>query len=53
MPLSNLSPRELEVLEAGVVFALTDPALPIEKRAELEQRLEAIRAKIALDKHSD
>ena len=45
MPLSKLSPRELDALEAEVMLALADPTLPMDKRTELEKRLEAIRVK--------
>jgi hypothetical protein len=47
MPLSKLSLRELAALEAEIALMLADPALPIDKRAELERRLEAIRLKLA------
>ena len=50
MPLSKLSSRELEALEAEVAMALTDASLPMQKRTELERRLEAIRMKIGVDK---
>ena len=45
MPLSRLSPRELDALEAEISLALADPSLPMDKRSELEKRLEAIRVK--------
>lgn len=41
----NGSQKELERLEAEMAMALSDPSLPQEKRAHLQQRLEAIRAK--------
>lgn len=50
MPLSKLSPRELDALEAEISLALADPTLPMEKRSELEQRLEAIRVKAGVQK---
>jgi hypothetical protein len=50
MPLSKLSLRELETLEAEVMLALADQTLPQNKPDELEKRLEAIRVKMGLDK---
>ena len=45
MPLSKLSPRELDALEAEVTLALADSSLSHDQRSELEKRLEAIRVK--------
>jgi hypothetical protein len=48
MPLSKLSLRELEALEAEIALALSDSALPPEKRRDLEERLAAIREKVSV-----
>jgi hypothetical protein len=50
MPLSKLSPNELDRLEAEIAMTLADPSLPMDKRTELEQRLEVIRAKLGVEK---
>ena len=47
MPLSKLSRRELDALEAEIALALSDPSLPMDKRTELEERLGAIQVKMA------
>jgi len=47
MPLSNLSPKELEALEAELAMTLADDTLPFETRNELVRRLNVIKAKLA------
>lgn len=37
--------KELDALEAELALALASPSLPAQKREEIEQRLNAIRAK--------
>lgn len=49
MPLSKLSPKELEALEAEIALALSDKSLSTGKRLELTTRLEAIRAKAGVE----
>lgn len=39
--------REFDLLEAHTSLALTSPTLPMQKRLEFEQRLEAIRLKLS------
>jgi hypothetical protein len=46
MPLSKLSPRDLESMEAEMAMTLADLSLPMGKRIELERRRDAIRMKI-------
>ena len=48
--MSKLSPRELDALEAEITMTLADPSLPMDKRTELEKRLEAIRVKAGVQK---
>ena len=43
--LSTAFSREIETLEAELRLALNDASLPLGKRAELEERLSAIKAK--------
>jgi hypothetical protein len=50
MPLSKLSSKDLEALEAEIAMTLADPSLPMDKRLELEKRLEAIRARVGVEK---
>lgn len=50
MPQGKSSSRDFDALEAEIALALADPTLPMDKRREFEDRLEAIRAKAGVER---